>query len=130
MESNSDRAGRIYDTGANCAQAVAGAFCQGYGMSETDVLRLSGGLGGGVRLGEVCGAAIGGAMVVGMKYGATAPSDAEAKKLCNDKAKEFMTAFKQHHGTLLCRELLAQNGKKICRAAIVSAVVLLEQLGY
>ena len=46
--SKAEYAKTLFEQGANCAQAVAGAFAAEIGMSEAEVFKLAGGFGGGV----------------------------------------------------------------------------------
>lgn len=145
MSTLSDEARGLFDGRCNCAQAVLAPFAARYGLSLADALRLAGGLGGGLRSGEVCGAATGGVLVVGLKYGQTKPDDAEAKQLCNQKTIEFMEAFRRRNRLMRCRELLGQDNTtaegreaikqldlhhKVCMPLVAGAVELLEGLGY
>ncbi len=145
MSLKTDKAVALYRSGFNCAQAVLLAFAVSYGMDETVALRAAGGLGGGCRSGEICGAASGAVIVIGLKYGQTNPGDKESKALCGANVRAFVDAFRQANGALTCRDLLGcetstpegmamavqQNlFDKTCVPLIVSAVGLLEEQGY
>ena len=55
-----EKARDLFLAGYNCAQAVAAAFAEEAGMTEEQMLRLSGGFGGGMGgLRLVCGAVSG-----------------------------------------------------------------------
>ena len=129
----------------NCAQSVIAVFAEKYGMSREDALRVSGGLGAGVRCGEICGAANGGVLVVGLAHGQTKHGDAEAKKECDTKAREYLMAFVEKNGKLRCKELLGYDPgvpeelseikrldlrNKVCKEFVGGAVTILEELGY
>ncbi len=45
-------------------------------------------------------------MVIGMKYGKTRKGDDDTRERCYALAQEFMEAFRERNGSLLCRELL------------------------
>ena len=88
--------------GMNCAQAVLLAFCEDYGLSPELATRLAAPLGGGLaRLREVCGAVSGGALVLGLRYGAEL-----GKKELYEKTQAFAKAFAEEAGSYTCRELL------------------------
>ena len=103
----------------NCCQAVIMCFAERYGLTEEQAYRLGAFFGGGMRCGEVCGAVTGALMVLGLEYG-----DAENRK--TGKSKEFLKAFKDTHGSILCRELLEKNQKKMCPTFINYAAKYLE----
>lgn len=101
-----DRAEQAFYSGCNCSQSAVLPFAEEIGMTRDQVLKLVGGLGGGVgRMREVCGALTGITLVLGALYGFTDPKDksafyAEVQAL----AREFCA--RNGKGTLICRELL------------------------
>ncbi len=144
MSKNTEKAKAFFDQGSNCCQAVVGVFAEKYGLPVASVLRLAGGMGGGVQSGEICGVVSGGAMVVGLKYG-SGTLDAAAKKQCGEKTKEFIQRFCQLQGGITCRDLLGydlstadgQRRKReqpghapVCYELVAASVSLLEELGY
>ena len=71
-----------FKNGYNCSQAVAAAFCEDFGMSRADCLRISEGFGGGMgRMRSVCGAVSGMFMLAGLKHSKAEPKDLETRKL-------------------------------------------------
>lgn len=145
MTENSEKALRQFNNGLNCAQAVLSAFCEKYGLGEELALKMAGGLGSGFRSGEICGAVSGAVLVVGLKYGQQSADDRKAKQVCYEKTEEFIRAFRDRSGSVLCRELLgcdlstAEGREKaqkehlfdtICVEKVRSALELLEKLGY
>lgn len=58
-----------------------------------------------MRRGEVCGAVTGALMALGLEYG-----DENNRK--STKSLEFMKAFREQYGSLLCKELLARTEKE------------------
>ncbi len=133
----------IKKEGANCAQAVACAFCEDYGVSREDMMRITATMGAGMCLGEVCGAATGGMIIVGLKYGSSMVGDKEAIKLSKQKGREYMMRFRDTFGMVRCQNLLgghdintpegmelAKDSKKTrCRETLTTAVKLLEEFG-
>ena len=108
-------------------------------------MKISGGLGGGVRCGEICGAVTGGALVIGLSCGQTEASDLQSKEHCGKETAEFVRRFREKNGSCICRELLGidisvgDNRVKakemgllstVCVKAIQSAVEILEEMGY
>ncbi len=131
----------IKKAGANCAQAVACAFCEDYGIKQEDMMRISATLGAGMCVGEVCGAASGAMLIMGLKYGSGNPDDKEARKLSKAKGREFMQRFRDEFGMVRCQNLLghdintpegmelAKDAKKtVCTKTLTTAVNLLEEL--
>ena len=100
-----------FNRGFNCAQSVFTAFHEEIGLDETEALKLSCSMGGGVGgLREICGAFTGMSMALGALKGYSDPKDQAAKErqyaLIQQKAEQFRNSF----GTVICRELLLQNG--------------------
>lgn len=103
----SDIARELFLSGANCCQAVAGAFAEECGMDQSTMLRLASGFGAGVaRLREVCGAASGIVIVVGLLDGNDKVSDKAAKDAHYDLVQKLLGTFKAEAGSLICRDLL------------------------
>lgn len=121
----------LFFSGCNCCQAVAAMFCADYGIPRETVLRLGSTFGGGMRKKEVCGAACGGLMALGMKYGMSAPGDKEQKEESNAKTIAFMEAFAERFGSYLCRDLLleGQYWRDVCGKYVAESVTIAEELG-
>ena len=145
MNTKQDLAIACFHKGFNCAQAVISAFYADYGLDEQTALKIAGGLGGGFRSGEVCGAVSGAVLVIGLKHGHCVVGDTDAKANCGAKTTEFLTKFKEKNGCVTCRDLLgvdtstdagrneAQSKnlfRTICDDLVRSAVATLEELGY
>jgi C_GCAxxG_C_C family probable redox protein len=95
-----------FGQGFNCSQAVLSVFAEDFGLEREMALRVAGGFGGGMRMGEVCGAVTGAFMVIGLKYGKMRPEDDEARKQTYRIVREFADKMKAKHGSILCRELI------------------------
>ena len=143
MENKVQKALDLHESGYNCSQAVIGAFCEKFGLDEELGLKISGGFGGGLRCGEVCGAVSGAVMVIGLKYGQHNVDDKRAKEECYKITSEFMDEYVERNKSVVCRELLGYDirdiekitlipgrQKEICAKAIVTAVLLLEEMGF
>jgi len=129
----------------NCSQKVFSAFCEDYGIERDMGLRISGALGGGLRIGETCGALIAALLVVGLKYSTVNPSDEVAKALCDEKEREVSASFREIYGSITCRDILGIDTsignnrsiakdmglfKNVCPGIIERSIELLEGLGY
>jgi len=105
---HSIKAGELFLTGSNCAQAVVLAFSDVTGLDERTAKRLSASFGGGIgRMREVCGAVSGMMMVLGLLYGYEEPGE----KDCNKKAhyqvvQQLAGRFRDECGSIICREIL------------------------
>jgi len=135
----------LFNSGFNCSQSVLSVFCEDYGINQEVARKLTCGLGGGFRLGEICGAASGAVLVIGLKYGQYIIGDAISKSDCYQKTVEFLNTFKAKNCSIVCREILgcdfstkegyeqAQSKnlfKTTCVDMVKSAVSTLEELGY
>jgi C_GCAxxG_C_C family probable redox protein len=107
MDSNDKNAATLFAEGFNCAQSVITSHARQFDLETEKVLKLSAAFGGGMgRKGEVCGAASGALMVIGMAYGPTSASDKDAKERTYRLTHRFLDEFAQRNGSILCRELL------------------------
>ena len=80
MSTRSELAAQAFLRGYNCSQAVAVAFCDLMGISESQAARMASSFGGGMgRMREVCGGVSGMLLVAGMLYGYDTPGDDAAK---------------------------------------------------
>jgi len=93
--------------GYNCAQAVLAATADMHYMLDEEVLLAAGGgLGGGARQGELCGAASGAVVALGFIFPHNGDGDNYAKAVISDKTRVFMEKFKKKYGNLACSKLL------------------------
>lgn len=125
-----------YANGYNCAQAVASPFFEKYDISDDLGMRITAGMGGGYRTGEICGAAAGGVFVVGV--GTKDPEE------IGDKTKEFLERFRDIEGNLSCQKILnatpaeravkteeeREADRTICRNLCKEAAEILVDMGY
>lgn len=81
---------RLHKKGYNCAQCVL--LCNTKGRRKL-YAKLASGFGGGARCGEICGAASGAVMVLGLN----------GKEAADIKA--FNKEFKEHFGAIRCLDL-------------------------
>lgn len=145
MPTQSEIAAELFNSGFNCAQSVAAAFSEKYGLPQSMALNVASGFGGGVRCGEICGAVTGAAMIIGLKYGQTRADDKAAKSKCNAETVEFTTRFRSLNNSVVCRDILGYDistpeGQEkaktknlfstTCVDMVTSAVRILEDMGY
>jgi C_GCAxxG_C_C family probable redox protein len=104
--SPSDAALTRFSEGYNCSQSALSAFAEDLGLPLDAALRLAAPFGGGIgREGEVCGAASGALMALGLRYG-NAAADKAAKEQAYAIAAEFVRRFEDRTGGLRCRDLI------------------------
>ena len=97
------RARELFLSGYNCAQSVAAAFAPEMGMSETDVLRLSSGFGGGMGTANVCGAVTG--SVAALSYRYTQEGGGHKSPYLMEKVRLFMRTVKKELEDETCRTM-------------------------
>ena len=103
----SDIAMALFRNGANCAQAVLGAYAEECGLECDQAMRLASSFGAGMgRLREVCGAVSGMFMVVGLKEGYCDLTCKASKDQHYARVQALAAEFKSRTGSLICRELL------------------------
>ena len=139
MENHADKAARLFGEGCSCAQAVFAAYAGDYGIDKDAAMKISVALGGGMgRMRETCGCVSAMALVAGLKYGNTEPSDADSKAAALDAAKALAEKFQAEHASIVCKELLGlvppRGGselladRKPCKELVRRAAELLESL--
>ena len=109
MTERVQKALEMFNTGDNCAQAVFKAYADLLGITPHQAGMIACGFGGGMRAGELCGAASGAVMAIGTVMGNKAPEDAETRAAADTAVTEFNRRFKERFGTLICRELLGAD---------------------
>lgn len=148
MQDRLDQAADLFSRGFNCAQAVLGAFCEKYGLNSTQAMKLAGGMGAGFCTGELCGAAAGATLVIGLRDGCLEADDPQAKRRCNDGVCAFLSRFRELNGHIVCRDILgfepnmrlAEDESSaramelargtVCMEMVMSSVEILEEMGY
>ena len=135
----------IFLKGFNCAQSVFSAFSEDYGLDVVTARKIAGGLGGGARTAELCGAVSGAVLVIGLKHGQGASADAAMKLKCNAETEDFMCRFRAANEDIVCRHLLGcdistVSGREValekglfttkCKDLVGSAIGILIEMGY
>ena len=108
----------------HCSQAVFAVFPE-Y-IDSNMALKISSCFGGGMRCGEVCGAATGALMLLGVVFGYSDKDDLENKNLSNKIAKEFMDIFKNKFNSYLCRDII--KDRSTCGIYVKFAVETIEEI--
>ncbi len=107
---HAEEAGKLFQSGYNCAQSVFCAFCEELGIDRKTGIRLSASFGGGFgRQREVCGAVSGMCMAAGLLFASEDPNDAEAKAAHYARIQQLCGEFKKECGSIICRDLLGSE---------------------
>jgi C_GCAxxG_C_C family probable redox protein len=101
-----EQAADYFNHGHHCAQAVLAAYGPDLGLPHEQCFRVAAAFGAGLgRSGDLCGAVSGALLVLGLRFSSASP-DPAAKERTYAVAREFLSAFRERFGSLLCRELL------------------------
>ena len=93
--------------GANCSQCVLCQCADVLGYDEDELQRIAAAFGGGMFIGDTCGAVTGALMAIGMAYGGDGGDD--AIDLVHEKVAEFRSKFTERFTHLNCREQLGYD---------------------
>ena len=109
-----NKARENFNSGYNCSQSVLLAYedyLQEKGLDPKTVLRMASPMGGGIsRLREICGAVSSLCLLIGLADGYDTPDD-EKKKALYSQVQKLALQFKEHQGSIICRELLGLEQK-------------------
>ncbi len=135
-----------HQSGYNCAQSVLMSFADLTDLKPAVGFAAAGGLGGGFGGSheEICGAASGAVMALGLLHPHTDGADAEGKQRMYALTKEFLRRFQtRFSGNSRCNALLASRvtatadntpaavrvgASRHCDILIVTAVEIVEEL--
>lgn len=96
-----------FERGYNCAQAVAVAFADRYGLSPELATRLTASYGGGIgRLRQTCGTALAIFMLAGLEHTRGATPDEGELPRHYERVRGLAQEFERRNGALKCADLL------------------------
>lgn len=102
-----EKASELFAAGYSCSQSLLVSRTGQFGLPDETALKLSAAFGGGMgREGQVCGAASGALMVIGLARGQTGPEQREAKEHTYQLTRRFLAEFARRTGALHCSDLL------------------------
>ncbi len=104
-----EKAAGMHATGCNCAQSVFLMFAEEGGLDKETARKLLQGFGGGLAVGEVCGALSGAVAAYGLLSDPVPPGDFAAKMAFSEKTKALAEAFKEGAGALRCEQLRPED---------------------
>lgn len=125
-----DEAAALHKEGVNCAQSVFLAFAEEAGLPRETARKIFQGFGGGLAMGEICGAFSGVAAAVGLLSEPVPLGDFAAKAAFAARIKALGERFKAEAGALCCRDLKPQDPeeqKKVCGGYIRLGVRLVAE---
>lgn len=107
------KAEQYFLDGYACSQAVVLAFSDLVNVDKEELLKLSLPLGGGLgRLRLTCGAVTGMAVIAGLLFSKTEPSE-ESKIQAYSIIQELVKRFEELRGTINCKELLEKASLEV-----------------
>lgn len=117
--------------GYNCAQAVACAYCDLYGVDEKTAFMMAEGFGGGMGgLMETCGALTGAFMLAGLNHSKGDLQNPRARGASYKMIRAMAQAFTEKNQSIICRELKGVGGGPVlrsCAGCVEDACTLFEQ---
>ena len=120
-----------HDKKYNCAQSVACAYCDLFGVDEQTTFRMAEAFGFGMGAMESCGAVTAMTILAGMKISDGNLSSPASKKLSYEVSKKMIDAFKEKNKTIVCSELKGlHTGEPIrsCNGCIEDAAKIVESV--
>jgi C_GCAxxG_C_C family probable redox protein len=134
---NVNRAVTFFQQGFNCAQAILSVYAEQFELDRETALKLACGFGGGMRMGQTCGAVTAAFMVIGLKYGHDKVQDKEAKARTYSLVEEFAEKFESRNRSLGC-DISTPDGMKtaqredlfstLCPKIVRDAAEILEEI--
>ncbi|MDH6354868.1 C_GCAxxG_C_C family probable redox protein [Dysgonomonas sp. PH5-45] len=107
VEDRVEKAVELHKSGYNCAQAVAMAYADLFGVDTETIAKLSCSFGGGLGgLREVCGAVSGMSMIAGLATGMANANRKEDKQRNYKTVQMLAQKFEEENGSILCKRLL------------------------
>ena len=104
-----EKAAGMHATGCNCAQSVFLMFAEEGGLDPETARKLMQSFGGGLAVGEACGAFTGAAAALGLLSDPVPPGDFGAKMAFSERTKALAEAFREGAGALRCEALRPED---------------------
>ena len=121
-----EKATALHERGFNCAQSVLGALGEYTKQDENTALAVSCGFGGGVSCGEICGAASGAVMALGLVFSQKNPQDASVRAQVRKLSSDFYRQFRESFSCIRCLDL--KRSGQPCAALIEYAAEAAEKM--
>ncbi len=127
-----EKAKEYHRKGYNCAQSVACAYCDLYGVSEEEAYKAMEGFGGGMGVMTTCGAVSAMAYLAGLKNSNGDPNSEEKTRGMTYKLmRRMVTDFIFKNKSIICKELKGvETGKPLrsCEGCIEDAALAVEKV--
>ena len=81
--------------GYNCAQAVACAFCEEFGVNEAEMYKIAEGFGLGMGMMDTCGALTGLFMLIGLKNSGGTEQQERRRQVLTKRRKSMLQSFRR-----------------------------------
>lgn len=120
-----------HHSGYNCAQSVACAYCDLFGIDEKEAFRMTESFGFGMGTMGTCGAVSAMAALVGMKLSDGNLDKPATKKACYKKMKEMTERFKEMNKSVICEEIKGVKTGEVlrsCDGCVEDAAKIVEEL--
>ncbi len=104
--SSVSNATQMFLDGCACSQAIFSVYSLPLGLPRKTAMQIAAGFGGGMRLGEMCGAVTGALMVLGLRHASENCEELSGRIEVYSRVVEFSESFKKLNGSVICRELL------------------------
>ena len=133
MTQKSERVAKALENhhnGYNCAQAVACAYADLFGVDEETAFKMMEGFGFGMGTMGTCGAVSGMAALAGMKNSDGNMAEPATKKETYKLMKAMTKAFLDKNGSIICRDIKGVDTGKVlrsCDGCIEDAAVIVEE---
>jgi len=96
----------FFRSGLACSQAILLAWAPEYGLDAGLAARLTAGFAAGMRLGDVCGAATGAIMVLGLAMCGEECVTREGRAAVASGTSQFAEQFRERVGALDCPDII------------------------
>ena len=104
--SDVSRAVDLFRTECACSQAILAVYGEPFGLNRAHAMKIASGFGGGMRMGEICGAITGSLMVLGLRHYGTDCDTKSGREKVYAAVTEFFSRFEKRNGSAICRDLL------------------------
>lgn len=112
----------------NCAQSVLMSYTETIKLDKNTAMKIALGFGGGMTMGETCGAVTGAYMALGLNAKTEGKSLPEIKTEAKEAVRKFNEIFIRKHGSLKCKKLLGVNISTPEGAAVANGQNLFETI--
>ena len=99
----------LFMRGQDCSQVVLSHYAEKIGITEEEANRAAAAFGGGMGVGEVCGAVVGAMAVLGYLYGHKGPDDMDQRNAMIAARAAFLEKWSAKRSSCRCNDLLGHD---------------------